>query len=327
MPNSISVVVATFNGAKFIEQQLNSVLDQSRLPEEIIVSDDGSNDETISTAKRVLGDRASELGIRFQVVTRPQPLGVAKNFESAARMATEEFIAFADQDDVWERHKLETLAREFAENEDLLLVHSDAILIDDQGRSLGRGLLGSLRATPWERRQLSSRAAIRALIRRNLITGATMMVRRPLVEQAPDVPPGWLHDYWYAVLAASLGASTLNEEALIRYRQHGANQVGARKVGVSDVFRKFAEPQEDFREMQKIRSDAYKELMRSKWPVSDLAKDLIVRRGRHFEKHRRLAARRVLRVIPILTMLLAGDYWRFRRGFLDAVRDLLQPSA
>lgn len=317
--------MATFNGASHVGEQLDSIAVQSLLPVEVVVSDDGSVDSTRSEIEK-RRRRFEELGIALRVVANDGERGVAGNFQNAVFHCSGVLVALSDQDDVWLPEKLEKLEAAFSRDADLMLAHSDADLVGDDLRPLGMGMLESLRTTKWEREQLLSTEIFRALIRRNLVTGATVMLRRELVLHGPPVPAGWLHDYWWALLASSKHAAIYIDSRLTLYRQHSSNQVGARKMGVTDLFERFRQPRDDFLESQEARNSGLKKLVEAGWPITAEARQLIIGRLEHFEWLQGLSNYRIMRFGPVLRRLLKGDYSKYRRGVFDAMRDLFQPA-
>jgi glycosyltransferase involved in cell wall biosynthesis len=323
-PRTLSVVMATFNGEAYIEAQLDSILQQTRLPDEIVISDDGSTDNTVEVVTRI--QAASPGSVSWQVVTNQTPLGVAGNFLSAAKRATGELIALADQDDWWVPGKLRTLEDTLV-GSDALLVHSDAEVVDQAGNLLGMSVSDSLRMTRGERRGLIAGRGLEQLVRRNLVTGHTVVMRREVVELAGDIPSGWLHDEWWALVAAAHGRVVLCPQILGHYRQHEINQVGATKSGFARLMERFGEPQEEFRARHRTRHEgllAFVEKQGSVLPESSTR----LLRGRigHYIWQATLPASRLLRVGPVVWRVVTGNYHRYRRGIFDALRDLMQPG-
>ena len=323
-PHTLSVVMATYNGDAYIEAQLDSILGQTRLPDEIVVSDDGSTDNTLAIVKRVKA--TAPASVSWQVVTNSSPLGVAENFRSAATLATGDLIALADQDDWWVPAKLHTLEKTLV-NKEALLVHSDAELVDEAGHLLGMSVTDSLRMTRSERRGLIVGRGLTQLVRRNLVTGHTVVMRRGVIDMAGNIPPGWLHDEWWALIAATHGRVVLCPEILGHYRQHEINQVGATRSGFARLLERFGEPQEQFRARHRIRHEgllAYLEQHKSTLPEASTR--LLRGRIAHYGWQETLPAMRIMRVGPVLWRLMTGNYHRFRRGIFDALRDLMQPG-
>lgn len=325
-PTTVSVALATFNGASYLREQLESILAQTRLPDEVIISDDHSTDDTVEIVKSYRA-RAKQLGVVWKVVTNRKPAGVAANFRNALSHCTGELIALSDQDDWWLPNKLAALERHFLGKPSLLMVHSDAQLVDEAGKPLNMRVLESLRITQGEKSNLESGRAIRAVVRRNLVTGSTAMLRRELVDLAGQVPAGWLHDEWWALVAASQGALLLDPEVYQHYRQHGSNEVGATRSGWQRLMERFSEPQELFRSRHRTRHEGLEAYLNSSmWKGTAEANALLRGRFEHYRWQASLPASRIARLGPILVALIRGDYSRYRRGAFDAMRDLLQPA-
>jgi hypothetical protein len=322
----VAVAMATFNGARFIEHQLRSIFDQTRLPDDIVVSDDGSTDDTLAIARSFRAE-AKAKGISFSVKARRGTPGVSANFAHAVRSTTAELVALADQDDVWLPEKLESLARIVESDDSLLMVHSDAELVDESGQPLGMGVLESLRMTGGEKHQLVTGHGIRALVRRNLVTGSTSMIRRTLIDRAGTVPEGWLHDEWWALVAAESGGLVLDPKVFQSYRQHGANQVGATQSGFARLMERFSEPQSVFRERHRIRHEGLRtHLASATWSGSPEARKLVEGRLHHYAWQATLPAPRLARLAPVVGELIRGGYATYRRGVFDAIRDVCQPA-
>lgn len=323
----VAVAMATFNGERFIAEQLESILNQTQLPDDIVISDDHSTDKTLAVAKKILEPACAERGIDLTIVSHDGPAGVSANFHHAVSQTTADVIALADQDDVWHAEKLETLVAHFEALPELLMVHSDADLIDEAGELLGMGVLDSLRITGRERHDLVTSHGIRALVRRNLVTGQTALIRRSLIEVAGEIPEGWVHDEWWALIAASMDGLLLDPRVFQSYRQHAGNEIGASKSGWEKLKERFSEPQSAFRNRHKVRHQGLERFMDAPlWPGHEEATDLLRGRLRHYEWQAELPASQLLRIGPIVWKLGTGEYSRYRRGFFDAMRDFLQPA-
>ena len=316
----VSVVVCTYNGEKYLRDQLQSILDQTMRPDEIIVSDDGSSDSTL----QIVAEFASSNGVAqtpvWRVETRTKPLGVSGNFASALIKARGEFIALADQDDVWESERLEKGLAHF--HDGVLLVHSDATLIDASGRPTGT-LMSALSLTSSEKRNLLSGRALDALLRRNVVTGATTMIRSLLLEQALPIPDGWVHDEWLALVAAAQGGVVFQEGPLIRYRQHGNNEIGASKTDYEDATRRLREKRSDFFARKLRRNDGIAVLLEEQLSWLGSAAHSSLAAKVEFDQWRStLPSPRVRRLVPVLRRWFVGDYGRYARGYVDVIRDI-----
>lgn len=319
---SISVALCTHNGARYVREQVESILAQTVPVAQIVLSDDASTDDTVSIVERAVAGSGVDL-----VVLRNSPaLGVVANFEQATAACTGDLIALSDQDDVWHSDKLERIVAVFDAVPEALLVHSDADLVDESLAPLPDSLLASLEMTDTERRELTDGRSYAAFLRRNLVTGATAVLRRELVERARPYPSSWIHDEWLAVVGAALAQTRLADGRLVAYRQHGANQIGAVKPTLRYKIGKLVEP----------RTDRNDRLVERALVLAERLEDLPVAADRLESARRKLAHERfrqglprlrVLRVPAVIGAVLAGRYGRYSRGIPDAVRDVLQPAA
>jgi len=320
-PAQVSVVVCTYNGARFVREQLESIRVQTLPPAEIIISDDGSTDETLEIVRNFQSTMAQS-ATPVRVFHREEALGPARNFWAALEEVNHELVALADQDDVWREDKLEVLGTHFADNPDVLLAHSDALLVGEQGATLG-SLLHSLRATRGELRALATGRGLDALVKRNLVTGATVMLRAELIKRASPLPPGWMHDEWLALVAAAGGGLAFEPERLIAYRQHSSNQIGAQRITVSGAVARLRENQASFTARQAGRVEALAGLVHSSPPwLGKEAKAKLLEKIDHDQWRVALPPERLRRVVPVLRRLRQGNYHRFSRGFYDALRDV-----
>lgn len=225
--STVSVAMCTFNGERFLSEQLQSVLNQTRLPDQMVICDDASTDST-QTLLTAFADNAP-----FPVVLRFNPctLGVTRNFEQALAACHGDFIALSDQDDRWSPSKLQRL-------ESLLIAHptagfacSNAMLIDDRGRRLKGRLWDHWRIDPSMLADEAPDPRHIRLLRANCVTGATMMIRGDLVRQfALPISANWIHDHWITVLCEFLGRpGCVSTELLTEYRRHERQVLGLRQ--------------------------------------------------------------------------------------------------
>jgi glycosyltransferase involved in cell wall biosynthesis len=227
----ISVALCTHNGERYLEAQLRSILDGTRVPDEIVVSDDASTDATLEVARTVLGSA----GVAHRILENSRALGVTANFEQAVRATTGDVIVLSDQDDVWHPARLGRIATELS-TAGVVLRHSDARLIDDRGDALGTTLFARLRVRKDEIAAIGTGRAFETYLRRNLATGATTAFRRELLDDALPFPAEWVHDEWLAILAAARDAVRLVRDPEVDYRLHGTNPIGVacpRRLGRS----------------------------------------------------------------------------------------------
>ena len=321
----VSVALCTYNGAVYLEEQLLSILWQSLRPDEIVVSDDGSTDETLAVLERVAVTWRAD-GIDIVVLRNASALGVTANFEQALAACSGDLIALCDQDDVWWPERVERMVAEFTRRPALQMVHADARLVDAAGVPLGFTLLQTLGVSDTDRAAVHAGRALDAYLRRNIVTGATMMVRRELVERSRPFPAAWVHDEWMAMVAAATGLVDLVEEPLTDYRQHGGNQIGVTNLDASGKISRLRAPRSARNARLWARAAALQQRASGfEPPASASVLALIDAKLAHETRRSVLPAARVLRVRPILRGWRAGDYSRFGLGLQDVLRDLVQP--
>ncbi|BDZ65795.1 glycosyltransferase family 2 protein [Agromyces mangrovi Wang et al. 2018] len=318
---SVSVALCTRNGAPYVRSQLDSMLAQSVAQHEWIVSDDDSRDATIEVVSGV----ADAAGQPVRILRNDPPLGVTANFEQALAATTGELIALSDQDDVWHPEKLARMVAEFEARPGLLLLASDARLVDGEGEPTGELLLDTLYVSAGERARIHDGDAWGVQLRRNVLTGATMLLRRELLELARPFPASWVHDEWLATIAAATGEVDVLEEPLIDYRQHGGNQIGAESLGWAGRMRRLREP----RDARNARLLARAEALAERLPeLPGIAPDRVAAAAdklAHERVRSALPEARWRRVGPVLREWRTGRYGRFGLGAQDILRDLVQP--
>ncbi len=327
MALSTTIVLCTCNGVRFLEAQWNSLLAQSRLPDEIVARDDASVDATVALLE-TLSRRAEDAGIRVRLFRNTANLGYVANFEVALRDASGDVLLLCDQDDLWHREKLASLVEQFERRPELLALCGDARRVDAAGRALGPSLFDVLKISRKELRSIHAGKGFEVLLRRSLATGATMALRRTLLTDALPFPAGWVHDEWLAITAASLGGFDCTEQRLIDYRQHDANQLGMADRDLAAKWRDLVWPRAASIDNKLIaRDEALQERLRALGTrVSS------VDRGRVEDKLRHLHARQTLRGTSwrragtVLREMTAGRYRRYASGWHDALRDLLRRS-
>lgn len=216
----VSIVMATYNGEKYLRQQLDSILEQTYQHLELIVVDDASTDKTLS----ILNEYAA-MDDRIHIFPAEKNLGLVANFERGLKLAKGDFIALSDQDDIFRNDKIELLLAAMKNHPDRDLVISDLSLIDEENNEIAQSMRRFQGLRPKQGKPF------RRLLHSNFATGCSMMIRRRLLEHAIPFPPDCVvHDWWLAVIASSDkgGGICLVEEPLTAYRQHHANVLGAR---------------------------------------------------------------------------------------------------
>jgi glycosyltransferase involved in cell wall biosynthesis len=328
MTLAVSVALCTRNGAAHIEEQLLSILGQDVVPDEIVVSDDASTDDTIAIVRAVFAMAGSGSGAPHCVlIENPGALGVTGNFEQALLACHGDLIALCDQDDVWHPDRLRIAIDRFENSAELQMLGSDARLIDDAGQPLEYSLFEALELDAGELNAVREGRGFEALLRRNLVTGATSMVRRRLVALAVPFPKPWVHDEWLAAIASAVGTLDLAPEKLIDYRQHSANQIGVRRLDLIGKFRQVIEPRDGRNRYLFERAQVLSVRLNELADAVPLAyRELARRKVEHERVRAALAVSRPKRWRTVLAEAATGHYSSFGRGAGDILRDLFQPA-
>lgn len=204
----ISIALCTYNGERYLAEQMNSLLTQTWSHLEIIVVDDHSSDGTVAMLEAF-----AKHDPRIKLHKNPHNLGTNKNFDLAMSLCRGEFIAPCDQDDIWHPEKLSRLHAHIGEQ---LMAYCDSELMDADGSSMGKRV--SDRLNMYE----GNNACV--FVFGNCVSGHAMLFRKELLTKAPPIPNIKFHDWWLAYCATALGGIAYLHEALVQYRQHGSAQ-------------------------------------------------------------------------------------------------------
>ena len=321
---TVSVACCLYNGERYLERQLASIAAQSVLPDEIVIVDDGSTDGSVDIAHDFA--RRAPASLRVVVERNARNLGLVANFEKAIARTSGDLIFLCDQDDVWHPSKVATMRRQFDARPDLLLLFTDARLIDGDGVALSNSLFDALEVSARERRSIACGSAFAALIARNLVTGATTALRRSAFEAARPFPREWIHDEWLAIVAAAVGVVDCVDDMLIDYRQHDANQIGARRPTVGEKFARLSRPRADRYFGMRRRAELLLDKLRTMTPAVPPARiDDAIARLAHVEVRAALPAARPARLRPIAREVATGRYRLYSRGFRSILQDCFEP--
>jgi len=204
--NSISIALATYNGERFVREQLESFAAQSMLPDELVVCDDGSTDRTVDILEQ-FRDRAP---FPVRIHRNKANLGYVGNFEKALSLCRGDLIFLSDQDDVWFPEKLARVAAEFGARPEAMVVLNDQVIADAALRPTGTTKLGNIRRF--------------GVSPQRFVTGCCSAHRRSWHDFILPFPPdGGTHDKWINEPAHRLGVAAIIETPLQLYRRHGEN--------------------------------------------------------------------------------------------------------
>lgn len=319
---STAVVMCTYNGARFVAEQLSTVLAQSQPPDHLIIVDDGSTDATW----RILQEECAATvpaGVRLTLRRNESNQGYVANFDYALSLADEDLLFLCDQDDLWSPNKIERMSREFESRPYLDMLHTDARLVDAEGRWLGYGLFEALEITREELGLLHAGDGFEVVLRRSVVTGATAAVRREAARAASPFPKYWVHDEWLAFVCAMTGKIDCLEEPLIDYRQHTANQIGVRRRRLGDRFRSKDSRRELMRRIERRLEAAVHHVAVGQMRVAPEYEAALQDRLLHARVRARLPSEWGARLQVVLREAMRGGYYRFSFGARSMIADLL----
>lgn len=221
---TVSIAMATYNGENYIREQLASLAAQTVLPCEVVVTDDGSTDQTLA----VIADFARTAPFPVRVYPCEKRLGFANNFLRAASLCEGELISFCDQDDVWMKEKIELCSKEFYDPDVLLCLHSSKIW---NGSDAFLGSWPDFKSrvvyAPVSVDPLTVYPGFSMTIRRSLLNISDNNVRPNNLHSLTTSPAPMSHDQWVWFLASTFGKIVTIPDALVLYRQHDRNVYGA----------------------------------------------------------------------------------------------------
>lgn len=205
---NISVAMAVYNGEKYLNAQMDSILKQLDTEDEVIVSLDPSTDKS----EAILKDYCSK-DQRIKLLKGPGK-GVIKNFENALRFCSKELIFLSDQDDEWLPDKVAVLRKYFTTHKDVAVVLHDARIVDENRNVIGKSF--------FEKR--GCKLGILKNIVKNSYIGCCMAFRKDVLEHALPFPEKLpMHDQWIGIVGECIGRNVLLKRPLIYYRRHGNN--------------------------------------------------------------------------------------------------------
>lgn len=219
----IGVAMCTFNGEKYLKEQLDSILNQTVKVDEIIVCDDKSTDKTLE----ILEEYSKNNPAIFKVFKNETTLRSVKNFENAISLTTSDYIFLSDQDDIWKANKVEKTVHFFDNNPDLDAVFSNANFINDKSEELPNNLWNSIY---FNSDMVGFDELYKYIVlKRNVVTGATFCFKKEVKDYALPFPElrQFHHDHWMAFLVSQKDKLGFIIEELISYRLHDKQQVGS----------------------------------------------------------------------------------------------------
>lgn len=238
----IDILMATYNGEKYVKEQIDSILNQSFSDFRLLISDDFSTDSTRDILQSYV-----EKDSRVVVFLQNKNLGVVKNFEFLMEKVESEYFMFSDQDDVWQKDKIKN-SIELLQKTNSDLVYTNLQVVNQE--------LDILYQSYWKQKGFEKKIKkynnFESLYLNNYITGCTMLVKSKWLDKILPLPHKSkfiLHDYWTALVVSKFGKMAYIEEPQVKYRQHIGNRIGSKRK--SDEINNFEEMRDLFIDVKK----------------------------------------------------------------------------
>ena len=318
---SISVAMCTYNGARFVEEQLQSIAKQTRLPAELIVIDDRSTDNTAALIQAFA--TTAPFPVHLQVNEQNvggSSKGITKNFEAAVALCQGEFIVPCDQDDIWVVEKLARMADALERNPGLDGAFSDAQLVTETGVPKNVRLSQTTGLNAAEQARIARGEALPLVLSMTKVYGSSLVFHSRLKQYLP-VPPHWWFDAWIGTMAAVHGGLRFLPEELYFYRIHPNQSVSASVQTTSKRMQRWRSSAQDYwKASQPQLQDLYAHLVSENDPR--LNPHLAYLRGRMdlLQFRANLPQDRLQRLSRILRR--SGEYHRYFNGWRSLVKDL-----
>ncbi len=319
----ISVALCTYNGSVFLGEQLASIAAQMRLPDELVVCDDGSTDTTVEIVRQF----AARAGFPVRLFINETNLRSTKNFEKAISLCEGDIIALCDQDDVWHADKLKIFAAIFAAKPNVGLVFCNANLVDENLQPLNSSNWDLLDFNEAKQRDFVAGKGFEYMLKGAFVWGCMMAFRaryKSLVLPIPENLPDIIHDSWAAIMIAAVASVEPIPQCLVDYRQHPAQQLGHRAGDEIDLIETIGKKYDYDEEI--VRLDGFLNRLRSADAqfAAEKAVKIADARRHHFLNRRKMkngGAATKLRLVA--RELFSRRYHRHTSGLKSAAKDLL----
>ncbi|MCE7042060.1 glycosyltransferase family 2 protein [Dyadobacter sp. CY312] len=324
----VSVAMCTYNGAKYLPEQLESIANQTIPVEELVVCDDGSTDNTIEVIKAF----AQTCSFPVAVHSNAENLGSTKNFEKCLNLCAGDIIFLCDQDDKWREDKVEKQLAYFKANPDKDAVFSDAMMIDNDSKPIGRTIWEEIEFTTTYQKKWLEGKAHEILFNGFVVTGATLAIRKSSLERLMPFPThveDLIHDAWMAMVLSLEDKIGFIAENLISYRRHESQQVGfGSKIEYVKINERFKRPREEKLVPIKEKADKLHGMYLLLRELSFVPREKLIKlylAQNHFYRRASLPENRFLRISPIFHHVLKGYYiFSSKDWWLPAIGDLIE---
>jgi glycosyltransferase involved in cell wall biosynthesis len=318
---TVSVALCTYNGEKFLTEQLESYSIQTRLPDELVICDDQSTDSTID----IIESFQESAPFRVRLYINESRLRSTKNFERAISLCTGDIIFLSDQDDYWKPEKIQTILDCFSSPGKYGGVFSDAEIVDEYLNDQNSTLWNSIGFNRKRLRNFAKGNSLPVLLQEDVVTGATLAFDANFKDILLPIPDTWVHDAWISLLLACTSNLCMIEKPLIKYRQHGFQQIGLRGHSFS---RKVEEAMNNKKDVYSCEAKkftlAYERVLGFQGQIKDTrAVDLLKEKIIHLETRAKMNNHDLSRIVIPVKELVSGRYHRYSFGWQSFFKDLV----
>lgn len=321
----VSVALCTYNGSRHLLEQLESIQQQTHLPDELIVCDDCSTDSSVD----VVHAFAAQASFPVRVSVNDANLGSTRNFGQAISLATGDIILLCDQDDVWLPDKIKRFVEMFAAHPEVEGFFSNAWLISASTGPTTDDLWTVLGLKGQDRQFATTDKVSELMVRSNVAFGTVFGIRasaRSRVLPIPDpLPGGHLHDGWIATVLASKKSLRGFDEKLSLYRQHAQQQVGVQGREASKLWARLTMASATRREQltrHRQGLESTRQLLHARLAANEFDNEPLIATIAHLKMRLELPRPRWRRLGPILRAVMRGEYRRHAAPLGSPLRDL-----
>jgi glycosyltransferase involved in cell wall biosynthesis len=322
-----SVAMCTYNGARYLPEQLQSLVAQTRAPDELVICDDGSSDET----RHILEHFAAGAPFPVRLHFNKTNLGSNKNFEQAISLCVGDVIALCDQDDIWHTEKLALMEAVLAVQPEVGLVFTNGEVVDENSQLANFTLWEGFGFESRSQARVRAGQAFEALIGRASVTGAAMAFRTRFSRLVLPIPDdvGFVHDEWIALLIAANAKLAMVDKPMIKYRRHPRQQVGISQPALGPAQSRVEQVRKAIERKNPFSSEINRLLAiedrlvsrRDAFPCEN-AYRIVQDRMSHLEARASIPGQGLKAVPCVLRELLTLRYHRYSRGLHSAAKDL-----
>jgi glycosyltransferase involved in cell wall biosynthesis len=324
LPLRLSIAMTTYNGSQYVLDQIECFARQTLLPDELVVCDDCSSDDTVGVVRRFAAGAPFEV----RVSVNETNLGYTQNFARAIGLTTGDIIFMSDQDDIWHPEKLRRFADVFTREPQTSLVMCDANLVESDLKPRGERYWHSRHFGPEYQWQVDNGAAFQVMIKNPewIMAGATMAFPARLKPLILPIPLEWTYDTWISVMTAAAGPVALIREPLNDYRQHPCQTIGIfRATSTATKLEWSRQMGGYFQEMADRFHVVIERLARQGSFVREPCwREIVEGKISHWSTRARTRQRPRLGRLPALVCeLLSGRYHHYSKGLSSMAHDLL----